>query len=233
MEYNNALAVAREGTDPALTNILNGNLDWVTTPPAPGAAPNPQKPKILWIGCSDSRVPETTITNANRGDIFTHRNIANQVKASDINIQAVIKFAVASLGAHHIVVVGHTYCGGVAVCVDGDPQGKMACFPEGASDDLTGDTASEQSNWPPHPPIDQWLADLRSVSVANPSMTVEGLTVENIRIQVQNVVASDAVQTAWASNSKSSLRSVEGMLYDLDTMRLTDLQMSQRPPSAD
>lgn len=73
-----------------------------------------QSPEILWIGCADSRVPETTVCDCGPGDIFVHRNIANLIHASDFSSGSVIDYAVDHLKVKQIVLCGHTKCGGAA-----------------------------------------------------------------------------------------------------------------------
>ena len=85
-----------------------------------------QSPKHLWIGCSDSRVDPVTIFQADLGDFFVHRNIANQVYSEDENIQSVIQYAVDALQVPNIVVCGHYSCGGVKAAVHAEADGVIA-----------------------------------------------------------------------------------------------------------
>ena len=101
----------------ALDHLLYGNKRFVrsTTEKHPNAFADlarGQAPEVLWIGCADSRVPETTVCYCKPGDIFVHRNIANTVHANDFNAASVVEYAVTHLKVDRVIVCGHTNCGG-------------------------------------------------------------------------------------------------------------------------
>lgn len=110
--------------------LLDTNKSWAKSK----ASSNPdffeegakgQSPKFLWIGCADSRVPESVITDSEPGEIFVHRNIANQVIHTDLNCLSVLQYAVEALKVSHIIVCGHYGCGGVQAALGNDGLGQL------------------------------------------------------------------------------------------------------------
>jgi len=204
--------------DEALAKLLLSNSQWAKAMTAADPdffkrSAESQSPQFLWIGCSDSRVPESVITASRPGDIFVHRNIANQVHPIDDNLQSVITYAVGDLGVEHVLVVGHTNCGGAAACLN--------TVQEGAP--------------PPAPPLGRWLAPLialvRTLDLTHvpKSERLTKVIEASVRAQVENVVHSPPVQTAWAGGRKNLW--VHGLVYELETGTLRDLNVTKGPPA--
>jgi carbonic anhydrase len=162
------------------------------------------RPHSLFIGCSDARVPANVITQTAGGELFVHRNIANQVSATDPNVAAVIEYAIHVLGVTDVIVCGHYGCGGVRAAMGGTMHG-----------------------FTPH--VDSWLANVRTVLRLHDAELSELADAEryrrlvelNVIEQVHNIARAPAVQTAWAAGARPrihgwvySLR--EGLLRDLD-----------------
>src|SRR4030042_5038889 len=109
-----------EGNRLFVENEFNRNLDYYR-----GIA-QAQHPQVLWIGCSDSRVPEDVITRSKPGTIFVHRNVANIVAFNDVNIAAIVEYAMAHLKIPDIIVCGHYNCGGIQALDEGVEENYIA-----------------------------------------------------------------------------------------------------------
>ncbi|KAI9204726.1 carbonic anhydrase family protein [Polychytrium aggregatum] len=184
-----------------LQNLLDVNKQWAEqiSTESPDFFPQLEKsqhPTILWIGCSDSRVPPTEIVQLGCGDIFVHRNIANVVSHTDINFLSVLQYAVQVLKVKQIIVCGHYGCGGV--------KGAM--------------TASE------HGLIDHWLTHIRDVYEHNqtevselfkqdPKEAWKRLVELNAVRSARNVANSAIVQNAWRGGQELEVIS---LVYNLE-----------------
>jgi len=155
---------------------------------------NVQKPDYLWIGCSDSRVPPNEITQTQPGEIFIHRNVANLVIHTDLNVLSVLQYAVEVLEVKHIIVCGHYGCGGVKAAMSRHSFGL----------------------------INKWLRHIKDVykynneelsSIEDESMRLNRLIELNIIAQVQNLAETSIVQRAWKSRNAPSLH---GWVYQLE-----------------
>ncbi|KAK8069649.1 carbonic anhydrase [Apiospora phragmitis] len=160
-----------------------------------------QSPTILWLGCSDSRCPETTILGLQPGDVFVHRNIANIVSATDINTSAVVEYAVAHLKVQHVVLCGHSSCGGAAVA---------------AGDARVGGV------------LDTWLTPLKALRNAHRAEldAIKDDGARGIRIAELNVEAGVQVllanQTVQDHIEERGLQ-VHGCFFDIGSGRIRDI----------
>jgi carbonic anhydrase len=152
-----------------------------------------QTPHFLWIGCSDSRVPANEITNTQPGEIFVHRNIANLVVNTDLNMLSVLKYAVEVLQVKHIVVSGHYGCGGIKAAITHNHYGML----------------------------NKWLRHIKDVYrfhtdeldvIEDIDKRVDRLVELNIIEQVYNLAKTSVVQKAW---TKGNFPSLHGSVYSL------------------
>lgn len=155
----------------------------------------------MWIGCSDSRVPETTILGLQPGDVFVHRNVANIISPTDVNTAAVIEFAVAHLKVRHVVVCGHTSCGGAAAALrDSRLGGVLDTW-------LTPLKALRQQN---HEQLDAIRDDKERV-VRMAELNVE----QGVKTLMANVTVTEHIRDRGLE--------VHGCLFDIATGRIRDL----------
>lgn len=154
---------------------------------------NIQTPEFLWIGCSDSRVPPNEITQTRPGEIFIHRNIANMVVHTDLNMLSVLQYAVEVLKVKHIIVCGHYGCGGVKAAMSRQSLGL----------------------------INKWLRNIKDVyryhqaevdECASEDDKLNKLIELNVREQVYNLAKTSIVQKAWR---KFNAPHIHGWVYDL------------------
>jgi carbonic anhydrase len=195
-------------TDPRMKRILEGNRRWVKDQ----LAKDPeyfeklslgQKPRYLFIGCSDSRVPGSAITGTGPGEMFTHRNIANLVVHTDMNLLSVLQYAVDVLEVEVIMVVGHYGCGGVAAAASHQQYGL----------------------------IDNWLTNIRDVirlhetellRISDNEQRLRRLVELNVIEQVRNLAKTNIIQNARKRPNPPRLH---GLVYDIREGLLKDLDV--------
>lgn len=139
----------------------------------------------------------------------------------DPNGISVLAYAVLELGVEHIVVAGHSHCGGVAVCLDQHLTARdiAQCF-----------EPSQKATWPPPAPIAEWLTPLRELAQSYPHPTVQQIVEANVREQVRKVAELPIVQNAWEEKG-GNLKGVHGWWYQLETGLVHDLHVSVHGPS--
>jgi len=160
-----------------------------------------QTPEFFWIGCSDSRVPANEVTNTEAGEIFVHRNVANMVVNTDLNLLSVLEYAVIVLKVKHIIVCGHYGCGGVKAAMNHRSFGLL----------------------------NKWLRNIKDVyriyrdevdAIPNEEKRVDRLVELNVKEQVLNLAKTSIIQNSWA---KYQSPVVHGWVYNLEDGILKDI----------
>jgi len=160
-----------------------------------------QKPEYLWIGCSDSRVPPSEITNTDPGQMFVHRNIANLVVHTDMNLLSVLQYAVENLEIPHVIVCGHYNCGGVKAALSNKSLGMM----------------------------NNWVRNIKDIyfenkvdidSIQDEAARVNKLVELNVVEQVHHLAHTSIIQRSWNVRKKPYLH---GWVYDINTGLLKKL----------
>ncbi len=186
--------------------ILDNNKKWVQDKLA--ISPNyfknladGQEPPLLWIGCSDSRVPANEIIGAEPGEVFVHRNIANMVLHTDMNMLSVLDYAVNALKVKHVIVCGHYGCGGVKAAMGNTSIGI----------------------------IDNWIRHIKDVyrfhheeldAIVDEKERFNKFVEINVKEQVMDLAKTSIVQNAWKNGQELSLH---GWVYGLNDGYVTDL----------
>ena len=163
-----------------------------------------QKPPVLWIGCADSRVPANEIIGAEPGEVFVHRNIANMVVHSDMNMLSVLDYAVNVLQVKHIIVCGHYGCGGVQAAMTNKHIGL----------------------------IDNWIGHIKDVyrlhrpeldAIADEASRFDRFVELNVFEQVLDLGKTSIVQAAWERGQEVH---VHGWVYDIHDGMIRDLKVT-------
>lgn len=179
--------------------LLNGNRSWATQKilEDPGffeRLQHQQTPEFLWIGCSDSRVPANQITDTDPGEIFVHRNVANVVMNTDVNLFSVLDYAVNHLKVKHVIVCGHYGCGGIKAAI---------------------------TNADYKPVLNMWLRNIKDVyrlhraeldSYKDEQIKWDRLVELNVQEGIMNLAKTSIIQRAWKNESRPDLH---GWVYGL------------------
>ena len=193
----------------SIQHLFDNNIKWAeeltkSNPDFFKALSEQQAPEYLWIGCSDSRVPANNLLGLPPGEVFVHRNIANQVIHTDLNCLSVLQFAVDVLKVKHVIVCGHYGCGGIQAALDDKSHGL----------------------------IDNWLRHIEDVhrfhqekldNVSDPKEKANLLSELNVIEQVANVSNTTILKNAWSNKQDIT---VHGFIYNIHDGILHDLNVS-------
>lgn len=191
------------------TKILENNRNWVAEklaadPDYFNRLADGQKPPLLWIGCADSRVPANEITGTQPGEVFVHRNIANMVVHTDMNMLSVLDYAVNVLKVKHVIVCGHYGCGGVKAAMGNNHFGL----------------------------IDNWIRHIKDVyrfhhaeldAIQDEDMRFDRFVELNVKEQVFDLAKTSIVQNAWRNGQELY---IHGWVYSIRDGLVKDLNVN-------
>ncbi|MEQ6120785.1 carbonate dehydratase [Reichenbachiella sp. MALMAid0571] len=192
-----------------IESLIEGNKLWVKnilkhTPGFFDELSEAQKPQFLWIGCSDSRVPATEITNALPGSIFVQRNIANMVVHTDANLLSVVYYAVKVLKVKHIIVCGHYGCGGVHAAMGNEDYGFL-------------------NNWLLHIKDVYRMHEKELDAIKDETRRFDRFVELNVQEQVHDLMKVSFIQEEWRNGE---FPHIHGWVYSLKDGLIKDLKVS-------
>lgn len=164
----------------------------------------PQKPNFLFIGCSDSRIPLDMVTGSTPGELFVHRNIANQVNLTDINLLSIIEYAVEILNIEHIIILGHYKCGGVKAAVEGLNEEDV---------------------------VENWISQITDLyhyhkkeleAIGDKQKMYDRISEMNVIVQMKNLLRTPIIQRAFRNKKKLFFH---GWMFDINTGIINDMTL--------
>lgn len=190
-------------------SLLENNKNWVENklkldPEFFNKLADGQQPPLLWIGCADSRVPANEIIGAQPGEVFVHRNIANMVVHSDMNMLSVLDYAVNALKVKHVIVCGHYGCGGVKAAMGNNSIGLI-------------------DNWIRHIKDSYRFHKEELDSIGDEKKRFDRFVELNVKEQVFDLAKTSIVQNAWRNNQELSLH---GWVYGVGSGIVKDLELT-------
>lgn len=168
-----------------------------------------QKPEFLWIGCGDSRVPAEEILGLEAGELFVHRNVANQVLYTDINARSVIEYAVLHLKVKHVIVCGHYGCGGVHSALSNQDFGETLNMWLKSIKEVYSENKEELAKYPTEKEMEEKLVEY------------------NVLKQIEHLKNTSTIQKAWKEDNGPTLH---GWVFSLETGKIKSL-IAEEPHS--
>jgi carbonic anhydrase len=188
-----------------LDDIFRNNRRWSAAQTAADpeyfrSLANLQAPEFFWIGCSDSRVPANQVAGLKPGEVFVHRNVANVVHSSDMNLLSALEFAIEALGVRHVIVCGHYGCGGVKASLEDRTEGLA----------------------------NHWIEPIRRLARRNgatlapldPPGRIDRLAELNVAEGVERIAETPILRAAWRRGQPVA---IHGLIYGLKDGLLRDL----------